>query len=57
MCGCCYVLHGIVKSDNCASYALDSSVRFGAMRGKGLLSRFCANYQRNAGLLSRDVTH
>eukprot|EP01052_Picozoa_sp_SAG31_P011548 SAG31_NODE_656_length_13120_cov_10.091237_4_plen_317_part_00 len=25
--------------------------------GKGLLSRFCANYQRNTVLLSRDVTH
>eukprot|EP01052_Picozoa_sp_SAG31_P066173 SAG31_NODE_24977_length_470_cov_1.212938_2_plen_86_part_00 len=25
--------------------------------GKKLLSRFCAHYQRNTGLLSRDVTH
>eukprot|EP01052_Picozoa_sp_SAG31_P022799 SAG31_NODE_1834_length_7135_cov_6.903923_5_plen_109_part_00 len=25
--------------------------------GKRLLSRFCAHYQRNTGLLSRDVTH
>eukprot|EP01052_Picozoa_sp_SAG31_P007383 SAG31_NODE_352_length_17229_cov_9.658669_8_plen_131_part_00 len=25
--------------------------------GKGLLSRFCANYWRNTGLFSRDVTH
>eukprot|EP01052_Picozoa_sp_SAG31_P031669 SAG31_NODE_3380_length_4340_cov_2.414053_1_plen_130_part_00 len=25
--------------------------------GKKLLSRFCAHYQRNTGLLSRDATH
>eukprot|EP01052_Picozoa_sp_SAG31_P001677 SAG31_NODE_56_length_29726_cov_41.443312_27_plen_53_part_00 len=25
--------------------------------GKKLLSPFCDNYQRNTGLLSRDVTH
>eukprot|EP01052_Picozoa_sp_SAG31_P020976 SAG31_NODE_1600_length_7791_cov_15.201508_4_plen_92_part_00 len=25
--------------------------------GKKLLSRFCAHYVRNTGLLSRDVTH
>eukprot|EP01052_Picozoa_sp_SAG31_P040598 SAG31_NODE_5918_length_2256_cov_2.629578_1_plen_96_part_00 len=28
-----------------------------AAKVKGLLSRFCASYQRNTGLLSRDVTH
>eukprot|EP01052_Picozoa_sp_SAG31_P012512 SAG31_NODE_733_length_12491_cov_7.073112_17_plen_131_part_00 len=27
------------------------------LQGKKLLSRFCAHYQRNTGLLSRDVTH
>eukprot|EP01052_Picozoa_sp_SAG31_P024808 SAG31_NODE_2135_length_6364_cov_4.367438_5_plen_339_part_00 len=45
--GCQRQRLGVTLSDNAGAETI----------GKKLLSRFCANYQRNTGLLSRDVTH
>eukprot|EP01052_Picozoa_sp_SAG31_P003212 SAG31_NODE_122_length_23797_cov_39.343812_9_plen_185_part_00 len=48
-----------------SALCIEAAVQFTALTaanrilglGEGLLSRFCVHYQRNAGLLSRDVTH
>eukprot|EP01052_Picozoa_sp_SAG31_P014131 SAG31_NODE_868_length_11355_cov_4.658582_5_plen_193_part_00 len=52
------VKSGSTKAD-AAMYAAFLGTARKAFRaaGKGLLSRFCAHYQRNTGLSSRDVTH